>query len=133
MGFVYNEGAESLLDGTINWGSDTIKARLFLTSATGDKDSTVMTGLGVTGNDQTLASKTRTKDTTNDRIVYDAADLTFAAQASGAEVDSMLLFKFVTNDADSVPIALIDITPVTPNGGDIVITVSADGLFRTQQ
>lgn len=133
MGFVYNEGAEGLQDGTIVWGSDTIKVRPFLTSATGDKDSTVMTGLGVTGNDVTLASKTRTKDTANDRIVYDAADFTWPTQASGAEVDSYIVFKFVTNDADSIPIALIDMTPVTPNGGDIAITISADGLFRTQQ
>lgn len=132
-GFVFNEGAESLLDGTINWSIDTIRARLVLTSETLDKDSTAMTGIGVTGNDVTLASKTRTKDTTNDRIVYDCADFTFPSQTAGAECDQVVIFKFVTNDAGSTPIAVMDITPVTPNGGDVNVTVSANGLFYTQQ
>lgn len=92
-----------------------------------------MTSLGVTGYDQTLGSKTKTKDTTNDRIVYDSANFTFPAVAAGAEIDRVAIFKFVTNDAGSTPIAIIDITPITPNGGDIAVTVSADGLFYTQQ
>ena len=76
--FVTNEGAESLQDGTINWASDTIRARLVKSTATVNKDDTSMTPYTiVTGTtDQTLGSKTRTKDTANDRIVYDAADPT---------------------------------------------------------
>ena len=38
----------------------------------------------VDGTDQTLGSKTVTKDTTNDRIVYDAADPTWTAVAGGS-------------------------------------------------
>lgn len=132
-GFVFNRGARDLQNNTIVWASDTIKARLFLTSGTPDKDTTTMTGIGVTGNDVTLASKTFTEDTANDRIVYDAADFTFTAQAAGSEVSRVVIFKFVTNDAGSTPIAILDITPVTPNGGDITITISANGLFYTQQ
>jgi hypothetical protein len=132
-GFVFNEGAESLLDGTINWGSDTIRARPVATSESLDKDATAMTGIGVTGYDQTLGSKTRTKNTTNDRIVYGAANPTFPSVAAGAEVNRMVVFKFVTNDAGSTPIAVVDITAITPNGGDIAVAVSADGLFYTQQ
>lgn len=68
--FVYNEGAESLLDGSINWTSDTIKARLIASSATPNKDDTTLaSGYTAIGTDYTLANKTRTKDDTNDRIV----------------------------------------------------------------
>jgi hypothetical protein len=45
--FVFNRGALNLLDGTIGWSADTIKARLSRTSeASISKDATVMTGIG---------------------------------------------------------------------------------------
>lgn len=135
-GFVFNEGADSLLDGTINWASDTIRARPVLTSAEAavSKDATVMTGIGVTGYDVTLASKTRAKDDTTDRIVYDAADFAFTSVLGAVgEVNHFVVFKFVTNDAASVPIAKVAMTAITPNGGDINVAVSASGVFYTQQ
>jgi hypothetical protein len=134
-GFVFNEGAESLQDNSIVWGSDTIRVRPVLASAQAaiDKDATSMTSLGSTGYDVTLASKTRTKDTTNDRIVYDAADFVFPAVAAIGAIDHFIVFKFVSNDAGSTPIAKVEMTSVTPNGGDVNVTISASGLFYTQQ
>ena len=132
-GFVFNEGAESLLDNSIVWASDTIKARLVETSDTLNRDDVVMTGLGITTDDVTLGSKTRTKDTTNDRIVYSAANPTFTTVPGGGELNRMIIFKLVTNDADSIPIAVCDITAITPNGGDIAVTIDAAGLFYLQQ
>ena len=133
MSFIYNKGANGLLDGTIVFSSATIKARLFLTSATGDKDSTFMTALGVTGNDVVLTSKTGpTIDNATDRNIYSCANITFPTQVAGGEVDSIIIFKFVSVDGDSIPIALVPITAVTPNGGDIVVTIPAGGLFYLQ-
>lgn len=132
-GQVYVLGANGLLAGTIDFGSDTIKARLFLTSATPNVDSTSMTGLGVTGNDVVLTSKTGpTLDYANDRNVYSCATITFPSQVAGGEVDTIVVFKYVTNDADSIPLAYLPITAVTPNGGDLVITIPSDGLFYLQ-
>jgi hypothetical protein len=122
MSFMFNAGAQGLLAGTINWGSDTIRARLVESSASLDEDATAMTGIGVTGNDQTLGTKTGpTKDDTNDRSTYGAANPTFASQPLGDPVDRLVVFKFSTDDAGSVPIACVDITEVTPNGGDISV------------
>jgi hypothetical protein len=133
-GFIFNEGAHKLLDGSIDWAADTIKVRPILTSASPDIDADVVTGIGITGGDITLGSKTGpTKVDGTNRVSYDAADPTFIAQPLGAEIDSILVFKFVTNDADSIPIAVVDITPVTPNGGNIAITFDAVGIFYTQQ
>jgi hypothetical protein len=137
MGQVQNRGARDLQNNTIVWASDTIKARLSRTSESINKDTTVMTGLGFSGppTDVTLASKTFTEDTTNDRIVYGAANFTFSGVAAGAEIDKIIIFKFVTNDAGSTPIAVVTLaTPITPGSTiDIVVTVSASGLFYTQQ
>lgn len=130
---ITNSGAYGLNTGGISWTGDTIKARLFLTSDTPDIDATSMTGIGVTGNDVVLGSKTVTKDTLNDRIVFDCADFTFAAQAAGAECDHVAIFKFDTNDASSTPIAFVPIQAITPGGFDITINVSASGLFYLQQ
>lgn len=119
--------------GTIDWAADTIKARLVASSATPNKDDTSMTGHTAIGTDQTLASKTKTKDTANDRIVFDAADPVWAAVAGGSTIGTVDIFKFVTNDAGSTPIASLDITDTPTNGGDITIQFSADGAFYLQQ
>lgn len=134
-GFVFNEGAESLLDGSIDWASDTIRVRPVLSSAQAaiDKDATSMTGLGTTGYDVTVGSKTRTKDTTNDRIVYDFADFAFSAVAAIGAIDHFLVFKFVTDDAGSTPIAKVEMDEITPNGGDVNVTVATAGAFYLQQ
>lgn len=135
--FTYNEGANHLNGAAtaIVWGSDTIKARLVKSSVTPDKDDTSMTGhTPVTGTtDQTLGTKTQTKDTVNDRIVFDAADPTWTAVASGDTVGWVDIFKFVTNDAGSTPIAVLDITDTPTNGGDITIQFNAIGIFYLQE
>jgi hypothetical protein len=131
--FVTNEGSESLQDNTVVWASDTIKARLVASSFTPTKDDTSMTGYTAIGTDQTLGSKTRTKDTTNDRIVYDAADPVWTAVAGGSTIGWVAVFKFVTNDAGSTPIFIIDVTDTATNGGDITVQFSADGIGYTQQ
>jgi hypothetical protein len=134
--FVFNRGSLNLLNASINWGSDTIKARLSRTSESSiSKDATAMTGIGDAAiGDQTLASKTGpTEDQTNDRVGYSSGVITFTA-VTGAEVDKVVVFKFVTNDAGSTPIAVFNISPaITPNGGNIVVTPAAAGMFYTQE
>lgn len=132
--FITNAGADGLLtSGTITWASDTIKARLVASSATVNKDDTTMTAHTAIGTDQTLGSKTKTKDTTNDRIVFDAADPVWTAVAGGSTVGYVTIFKFVSNDAGSTPIAVLDITDTPTNGGDITIAFNVDGAFYLQQ
>jgi len=135
--FVTNRGARDLSVATsgtqIVWASDTIKARLVASSFTPDKDNTSMTGYTQIGTDQTLGSKTFTEDTTNDRIVYDAADPTWTAVAGGSTVGWIAIFKFVTNDAGSTPIAILDIADTATNGSDITIVFNASGIFYLQE
>jgi hypothetical protein len=131
--FTTNRGARDLQNNTIVWASDTIKARLVASSFTPNKDDTSMTGYTAIGTDQTLASKTFTEDTTNDRIVYDAADPSWTAVAGGSTVGWVVVFKFVSNDAGSTPIFVIDVTDTATNGGNIGVTFDATGIGYTQQ
>lgn len=127
---VFNAGAEGLCNGSITWGSDTIRARLCLASDVPDPDATSMTGIGLAATDLTVTSKTGpTKDAAADRIIYDCADLAFPAVAAVGEVDKVVLFKFVTNDAGSTPIAQMDIPSIITNGGAVNVGISADGAF----
>lgn len=132
---ITNEGAESLLDGSINWGSDTIKARL-CTAGTFNKDDTSMTGkTAATGStDLTLSGKTRTKNTTDDRIVYDSDDLAWTGLGDTGSAVQIAIFKFVTDDAGSTPICYIDITDQALTGATSAnYTVPSTGLFYLQQ
>lgn len=130
--FIYNEGAESLLDGSIVWASDTIKARLVASSASPNKDDTSLaSGYTAIGTDQTLGSKTRTKDTTNDRIVYDAADPTWTAVAGGSTVGWVIIYK--DDGGNGVPICALDVADIATNGGDLSLPFDSAGIFYLQQ
>ena len=133
--FVFNAGADGLTSGgAITYASDTIKARLTASSVTPNKDDTSMTGYTAIGTDQTLGSKTKTKDTTNDREVFSSAAITWTAVAGGSTVGWVTIYKFSVNDAGSTPIAVIDVTDTPTNGSDLVLTPDGtNGLFYLQQ
>jgi len=82
-----------------------------------------------------LAGEATSQDDVNDRGEFDATDLVFSAisQAAAETVVAALVFKFITNDADSIPIAHIDTGgfPITPNGSDITLQWNAQGILQT--
>lgn len=130
---LYDKGREGILDGTISWPTDNIKAVLIDTAlytvnlATHQNLSDIPSGARVatSGN---LASKTSTGG------VADAADVTFLA-VSGATVEAIALYKDTGTASTSRLIAYIDTgtgLPVTPNGGDITIQWSntANRIFK---
>lgn len=132
--FVFNAGADGLTSGgAITYSSATIKARLVASSVTPSKDDAVMTGYTAIGTDQTLTTKTKTKNTTDDRIEFSADPITWTAVAGGSTVGYIVFYKFVTNDGDSIPIALVDVTDTPTNGGDLTYTPTTGGLFYLQQ
>lgn len=110
----------------IDLDADTIKIGLlnittdYTFSATHTTMSSVTRYSGTT--DQTLASPTVV--TNSPVVAFDATDPVFTAVAvSGTKtVGGLIIYKFVTNDAGSTPIAYIDgFTAITPNGGDITV------------
>ena len=82
---------------------------------------------GVIGTESgALANKTFTAGS------FNSDDITFTAP-TGATAEAIVLFVDTGNAATDALIAFIDTgtgLPVTPNGGDITVTVNASGWFQ---
>lgn len=125
-----NPGTLGSTSGTaVDLADDTIKVALVDTgvytfSAAHDFFDDV--SAGVVGTPQTLASKTVTSG------VFDAADVTFTA-VTGNSVEALVIYKDTGTASTSPLIAYIDTVssglPVTPNGGNIVVSWNASGIF----
>ena len=121
---MYTIAKDDFMDKQIDLVNDTIRVR-----AVADEDytasaaHTAMTSVTkYTGStDYTLTSPTTTAG------VFDAADTAAAYSALAVDgtkdIDALVVFQFVTDDAGSTPILYIDLAAaVRPNGGDIGIT-----------
>jgi len=138
MGYMMNIGAEQLQSGATAWASSAIRARLITTAASApDKDADVMTGIGSSDAAASVSVTGRVapaRSDTRDRVEYTSSNLAFLAVPSTVGACNRVMFyRFVTNDADSIPICCADITGVTPNNGDIGVTMPTNGWFYTQQ
>lgn len=142
MSFVYTEAkrraaiGQLILDGTHD-----IRCALLMTNTTADTEEDVLTLATITTLDeyngagyarQALAGEVVTADGPNNRSLFDAVDPIFAALGAGVRsAQGLLLFRQVTNDADSFPIAWYDAAPfpVNGNGLDLTIRINAAGLL----
>jgi hypothetical protein len=131
--------------------TDTFKVMLLSPSYTPDKDhefvSDVNTyevsgtgytsGFGGAGR-KTLSSVAWTKDNTNDRCVFDAADVTWSSltitNPASAKCRYAAVIMEVTSDADSPIVGIVDFgADKTTNGGDFTVRWSSNGIFRQAQ
>lgn len=117
----YEINLKKFMDADIDLLVDTIKVRLGRVSAyTFSQAHNFMDDLpAAIETDVTLGSKTTTTG------IFDAADAVFTAFDAGAALDFCVIFKFVTNDADSIPFLYLDGFSVVPNGGDITLQWAA--------
>jgi hypothetical protein len=144
---VYNEGAESLGDGTIDFLTDgAIKIMLLLSSYTFDKDHAAVTTLAASevtvggyvggfagAGRKALGSKTVAKNDSTDRVVFDAADPTAWTLATGETVGGAAIIRENTNDAGSTPLFFLDFTDTPTNGGTFTVSFDALGMAYLQQ
>lgn len=118
---LYGKGKEKLLSGSINLSSDTIKVALMSSAyspnlSTDEFYSTI--SANVLGTPQTLSSKSVALG------VFDAADITYLAVASGSTASRLVIYKDTGLASSSPLLAMIDtITgfPLATNGGDIAV------------
>lgn len=133
--FAYNVAKK--LD--LNWTSNTIKALLLKATSTVDKDHDTVAAV-LSGNNEsdatgyvrkTLASKTVTVDDTNDRVDLGAASIVWTALggATNNTLDRLIVYKEVTNDADSIPLVSFDVTKTT-DGTDFTWEFSSGIVLR---
>lgn len=120
---LYDNSRKMFLEGQLNWLTDDIKVQMVDTGSYTANFSThqYLSDIGSAariGPAVLLASKTTTGG------AADAADATFTS-VSGASIEAIVLYKDTGVEGTSPLIAYIDTAtglPITPNGGDIIVT-----------
>lgn len=136
---VYNRGMRELPDFT----TSTFKALLLKGSGyTPNKDHDYVADITPASNEVTasgyarvtLGSKTEAIDDTNDKIVYSCANPNFGTLAAGQSVTGMIVYREVTNDADSILVACFTFTAVgSSQVAPFTVAVPTEGLLYLTQ
>ena len=120
---LFDKARQRFLEGQFNWNTDTIKAVLIDTGTYTANLSAheFLSDIG-TGARITTSGAFTGKTTTGGAA--DANDITFTS-VTGASIEAIVLYKDTGTDSTSPLIAFIDTAtglPITPNGGDIIVT-----------
>lgn len=120
---LYDYARQRFLEAQINWMTDTVKVILVDTGAYTPQTavhqylSDIPTSARIAG-PATMAGKATTGG------AADANDVTFSA-VTGASIEAIIIYVDSGTEATSPLIAYIDTAtglPITPNGGDIIVT-----------
>lgn len=134
-GTVYNNFKEQLMLGTVDLSSDTLKLMLVTghtldidsdaayTDVSGDEESG--TGYSAGGETINASSQSVTQDNSNDRAVFDAADVTWSGLDVGTPNYAIL---YDDTPSPTVLIAAWEIATAS-NGGDYTIQWNASGIL----
>ena len=140
--FAYTYGKLQIMNGAIDLSSDDIRIMLVMTNSTADTDQDVdfIDQIGtldemddVSYVRKALASEATAVDNPNNRAEFTSDPVTWAALGAGTRnVLGAVIFKFVTNDADSILLAYIDTGgfPFAATGADVTITPNAEGFLQ---
>lgn len=142
--FVYNHSKHELGQGGLQFASHDMRILLVMTNTTADTQDDVTSISGFTTLDEmdgsgyarlALTGEAWAKDATNNRSEFDANDADFGAVSAGTrQVQALILYRHVTNDTDSFPVAYFDTVsagpgfPFSANGGTITIQWNAEGI-----
>jgi hypothetical protein len=128
---IYPKGKKAILDGDVDFLTDTIK--IVLCDATVTYNSAHDFLDDIAAGDRVATSAALASKTTTDGA-FDAADQIFTA-LTGNAVTSWILYKDTGNEATSQLIAFFDTVSgggalsFTPNGGNFTLVFGASGIF----
>ena len=120
---LYDYCRQRFLESQINWMTDTIKVILVSTSAYTPQTAVHQYLADVPVSARIAGPVTLTSKATTGGAA-DGADCTFTS-VSGATINAIVIYKDTGTEATSPLIAYIDTAtglPITPNGGDIIVT-----------
>ena len=120
---LYDSARQGFLEAQINWLTDTMKVLLVDAGAYTPNVSTHQFLADIQISSRIAGPVTLTAKTTTGGAA-DAADVTFTS-VSGASIEMIIIYKDTGTEATSPLIAMIDTAtglPITPNGGDIIVT-----------
>lgn len=120
-----------------------IRVMLVMTNTTADTQEDVTTISAFTTLDEydganyvrkACANQTATADNANNRGEFDFDDFTWTSLGAGTrQAQAAVIYRHVTNDTDSVPLAFVDTGgfPFSGNGGNVTYTVNVEGAIQT--
>ena len=120
---LYDKARERFLTGQFNWTTDSIKAVLVDTGAYTVSLTSHEFLSDISSSARISTSGAFTGKTTTGGAA-DANDITFSS-VSGASIEAIVIYADTGTEATSPLIAFVDTAtglPITPNGGDIIVT-----------
>ena len=120
---LFDKARQRFLEGQFNWNTDTIKAVL-VDTGTYTVNLSAHEFLSDIGTGARIATSGAFTGKATVGGAADANDVTFTS-VTGASIEAIVLYKDTGTDATSPLIAFIDTAtglPITPNGGDIIVT-----------
>jgi hypothetical protein len=135
---IYNRGLQIVQEGSADLDADTLKVMLLTSSYTPDKTHNVLadvstnevTGSGYTAGGATLANVSVTEDDVNDRVTFDADDVTWTSATITAR------YAVIYDDtlaSDPLLFCFDFVSDQSSSGADFTIQWNADGIFRVAQ
>jgi len=133
---IYNHLKSELQKASFNFTSDTIKVALVTSSYAANIDShdnfdditNEVSGTGYTAGGATLTSPTVTQDNTNDRGVFDAADVTWASSTITAR--GAVIYKSTGTASTSKILGYVDFgADKSSSGSDFTIQWHTNGIL----
>lgn len=134
---IYNAFKKNIMNGSIDFDTDTMKVALVTSSYTPDQDTHDMfdditnevSGTGYTAGGATLANKTVTQDNTDNEGVFDADDVTWSSSTITAR--GAVLYKSTGTASTSPLICYFDFTSdKISTSGNFVISWNAEGILN---
>lgn len=120
---LFDKARQRFLEGQFNWNTDTIKAVL-VDTGTYTVNLSAHEFLSDIGTGARISTSGALTGKSTAGGAADANDVTFTS-VTGASIEAIVLYKDTGTDSTSPLIAFIDTAtglPITPNGGDIIVT-----------
>ena len=120
---LYDFARQRFLEAQLNWMTDTVKVILVDTGAYTPQTAVHQYLADIPISARIAGPVTLTSKTTTGGAA-DGADVTFTS-VTGASIESIIIYSDSGTEATSPLIAYIDTAtglPITPNGGDIIVT-----------
>ncbi len=142
MSFAYTPAKYGIARGTLVWHSSDIRVLLVManTTADTDQDAATISAFGTLDEydgasyvRKAVTGEATNEDDPNNRAEMDADDITWSTLGVGTrQAVGMVVYKFVTNDADSIPILFIDSGgfPFDGNGSNVAVAWNGEGIAQ---
>ncbi len=120
---LFDKARQRFLEGQFNWNTDTIKAVL-VDTGTYTENLSAHEFLSDVGSGSRISTSGAFTGKATTGGAADANDVTFTS-VTGASIEAIILYKDTGTDSTSPLIAFINTAtglPITPNGGDIIVT-----------